>query len=66
MQFFDCRPSTRFVTQWYLGHTDPNSADPVTITDGVDTPLADVVLAAGVVVSGTVTDQRVRPSPGSR
>ena len=56
VQFSDCRPSPTFVTQWYLGHPDQGSADSVVVTDGSDTPLTDVVLAAGVVVSGTVTD----------
>lgn len=56
VQFSDCRPSPQLLTQWYLGHTDWSSADPVQITDGADTPLADVALAEGVVVRGTVRD----------
>ena len=64
VQFFDCRPSPRFVAQWYLGHSDPGSADSVVVIDGSDTPLADVVLAAGIAVNGTVTDSLGVAIPG--
>ncbi len=52
----DCNATQHFVSQWYLGHADSGAADPVSVTDGADTPLQDLTLATGVVVQGTVTD----------
>ena len=58
----DCGPQpTHYVDQWYLGHPDHASADQVIVTDGVDTPLADVTMQTGVNVSGTVTDTSGNP-----
>ena len=54
VQYRDCTPSPRYVSQWYLGADSQQSASKVTVSDGSDTPLADVSLTEGVVVSGTV------------
>ena len=51
----DCNPTPHFVEQWYLGHRVAGDADPVTVTDGADTPLSDVTLERGVSIQGTVT-----------
>ena len=62
--YSDCSPTPHYVAQWYLGHPDAGSADTVAVTDGIDTPLADVKLASGVSVSGTVTDTDGAPITG--
>jgi hypothetical protein len=54
VQYRDCTPAPRYVSQWYLGADSKDSASKVTVSDGSDTPLADVSLTEGVVVSGTV------------
>ena len=64
VQYSDCNVGPAFVTQWYAGRTDSGSADPVSVVDGTDTPLTDVALAAGVSVSGTVTDTDGNPLTG--
>ncbi len=56
LQYSDCNPSPRYVSQWYLGHTDQSDANTVTVVDLVDTTLSTVTLDPGVVVQGTVTD----------
>ncbi len=53
--FSDCNPTPRFRTQWYLQADTSGAATTVDVSDGVDTPLPDVALSEGVVVSGTVT-----------
>ncbi len=52
--FSDCNASPQYVSQWYLGRPSSGAADPIPVTDGVDTPLADVTLVLGATVSGTV------------
>ncbi len=64
IQYTDCNPSPQYVSQWYLNRPDSMSADPVPVTDGVDTPVQDVVLALGVAVGGTVTDTNGTPLAG--
>ena len=64
LQFSDCRPAQAFVTQWYLGQLDSSSASSVTVLDGVDTPLADVIMELGVSVTGTVRDGGGNPISG--
>jgi len=64
VQYSDCRATPQYVTQWYLGHPDSGSAELVGVIDGADTPLADVQLALGVSVSGTVTDTNHAPIAG--
>ena len=59
LQFTDCTAAPRFIAQWYLGADSSQNATPVTVSDGVDTPLGDVSLVEGVVVSGTVTGSGV-------
>ena len=54
-------------TSWSSGTSivaTSGSADPISVTDGVDTPLSDVTLAPGVSVSGTVTDTNGAPLAG--
>ena len=55
-QYWDCTLTPSYVGQWYLGHPDSGSADKVTVIADSDTALAEVALAAGVSVHGTVTD----------
>ena len=62
--FRDCNPSPRFVTQWYLKHTDSNSADAVGVVDGTDTPLNTVTMIAGVSIMGMVKDGSGTPLAG--
>ncbi|MGZ4737041.1 MAG: carboxypeptidase regulatory-like domain-containing protein [Acidimicrobiia bacterium] len=64
VRFRDCNPTPHFLEQWYLNRPDSGSADPISVTDGVDTPLSDVTLAPGVTVSGTVTDTNGTPLTG--
>jgi hypothetical protein len=63
VSYSDCNPNPTYLGQWYLGHTDQSEADPVAVTDLVDTPLGDVTMVAGVAVSGTVTDGIGTPIP---
>ncbi len=62
--FTDCNPTPKYVEQWYSGHPDATSADPVVVMDGMATPLGDVTLAEGVTVTGTVTDTNGAPLSG--
>jgi hypothetical protein len=62
--FTDCNPSPAYVDQWYSGRPDANSADPVVVLDGVDSPIGDVTLVKGVSVAGTVTDTNGVPLSG--
>ena len=64
VQYHDCNTPQQYLDQWYLGHDDSNSADQVTVTDGVNTPLQDVQLTLGVSVAGTVTDTQGTPLGG--
>jgi Carboxypeptidase regulatory-like domain len=56
VQFVDCNPAPIYVTSWYRGHLLQDQADTVTVPANTDVALTDVTLAAGVAVSGTVTD----------
>src|SRR3954453_14605296 len=53
--FVDCSASPHFVEQWFSGHRLVSDADLVTVTDGMDAPLADVTLERGVAIVGKVT-----------
>ncbi len=64
LQFSDCNTPPTFVTEWYDNRDRPDSADPVSVTDGADTALADVALQTGVSVHGTVTDTDGNPIEG--
>ncbi len=64
LQFSDCRPSPALVTQWYLGQLDSSSASSVAVLDGMDTPLANVIMEPGISVTGTITDGAGNPLTG--
>jgi len=64
VQYWDCTLTPSYVGQWYLGHPDSGSADKVTVIADSDTALAEVALAAGVSVHGTVTDVHGDPIAG--
>ncbi len=55
LSFSDCNPVPRFRAQWYPDADTSDAATAVDVSDGVDTPLPDVALSEGIVVSGTVT-----------
>ena len=44
--FRDCNASPQFVSQWYLGRPDSGAADPLPVTDAVDTSAARRYLGA--------------------
>ncbi len=61
VQFTDCNPVPVYVSQWYRNQSDWSSAEPVAVTEGVDAPLSDAVMQAGVTVTGTVTGTNDKP-----
>ncbi|MCL5291996.1 MAG: hypothetical protein M1548_05635, partial [Actinobacteria bacterium] len=55
--------SGNYIEQWYNGKQDVTTADPVNVVDGVDTPNKNAALQVGAIVTGTVTDDSITPSP---
>ena len=55
LQFRDCRPTPAYATEWFDNQLDQNNAYVFNLTTG-NTPIATVTLAAGHLISGTVTD----------
>ncbi len=64
LQYSDCNPNPTYLGQWYLGRTDPGSADAVNVVEPADTPLGEVTMVAGVSVQGRVTDTGGGPLQG--
>ncbi|HET6809621.1 MAG TPA: carboxypeptidase-like regulatory domain-containing protein [Acidimicrobiales bacterium] len=56
VQFTDCAPQPRYLTQWYQGASSSSAATPVSVTDGQTTAGIDAAMVLGGVISGTVTD----------
>ncbi len=55
VQYSDCNPTVRYLSQWYAGRSDSDSADAVAVAAGTNIPLADVHLVLAGLVHGTVT-----------
>lgn len=55
VRYDDCSGTPVYLRQWYAGATDLGSAQSVTVTAGVDTPLGTETLLIGATISGTVT-----------
>ena len=55
VRYDDCSGQPIYLRQWYLGAADLGSAQSVTVTAGIDTPLSPVSLLAGATISGTVS-----------
>jgi hypothetical protein len=50
-----CAAPNDLAPQWYNGHISASLANPVPVTDGVDTPNIDAALKDGSEITGTVT-----------
>ncbi|MEX0800723.1 MAG: carboxypeptidase regulatory-like domain-containing protein [Dehalococcoidia bacterium] len=57
LEIFDCSFNPVHIGEWYDGQTGFDSADPVSVTVGLDTTGIDASLAVGGFVSGAVTEE---------
>ncbi len=55
--FDDCSGSPAYLSEWYDGQPDFDSADPVAVIEHEKTGGVDAALALGGIISGTVTDE---------
>lgn len=60
VSFSDC-PATDYLGQFYSGASTPDTATPVSVTSGSNTPGINATLILGATVTGTVTDTAGTP-----
>jgi len=60
VSFSDC-PATDYLGQYYSGASTSNSASPVVVTSGSNTPNINATLILGATITGTVTDTAGAP-----
>jgi Carboxypeptidase regulatory-like domain len=63
VEFYDCQ-NGRYVDQWYNNKPSFDTADPVVVTDGANTPNINAALIVAGSISGTVTDAGAHPLAG--
>ena len=61
VRYHDCRADPEYLDQWYEGHADQGSADPVEVLDQQDTALNTISMELGAGITGTITDDGASP-----